>query len=530
MIKVKEIFIFLFFITCPSFTQAAVIINEVAWMGSKESANHEWIELYNSGNEAVVVEGWTLEDGANLKIKLTGSISANSYAVLERTSDDSATGPAFLIYTGALINTGATLTLRNENGAIADQVFGGDSWQEIGGDNVTKETAQYTENGWVTDSPTPGQKNGSGRVGVVDEKKESGIAKSTTNNTKTTNDKTAIVISKTPPNSTSPLSLTVDAPEITFVNQKTKFTVIPKLTSMVQNLSLKSLIYDWNFGDAYVDGGRESEHIFSFPGSYVVTVSARVNGKEVLERKEIKVLPVSFSLTKNENGDLQINNNAPYAVDLSNYKIVGTKTVVFPENSAILPKSTVTIAKNRLLQKADELVVLYDALGNLVTSTWSKTNPFLEKATNNSLVVFSNESEIGKQGYFSESYIDNNLVVENKKAVNFSINNNQEMLKTETFGFAKNLASPTNEVGLITVSEDFWLENPVEDLVAGDDILITEEKSDKKSEEMRVEENERDENGYDNYGEKDNRWAYLALIGLLALALFGLYSGKKEGS
>ena len=84
-------------------------------MGSGTSANHEWIELYNSG-EAVDVAGWVLSDGMNLSINLTGIISAGDYAVLERTSDDSAPGIAFLIYTGALVNTGATLTLQDSSG------------------------------------------------------------------------------------------------------------------------------------------------------------------------------------------------------------------------------------------------------------------------------------------------------------------------------------------------------------------------------------------------------------------------------
>ena len=101
----------------------------------------------------------------NLSINLTGVISPGAFAVLERTSDDSAPGSAFLIYTGALVNTGATLTLRDASGVIVDQVAGGENWQDIGGDNVTKETAQYTTAGWVTDVPTPGSANRSGRAG-----------------------------------------------------------------------------------------------------------------------------------------------------------------------------------------------------------------------------------------------------------------------------------------------------------------------------------------------------------------------------
>jgi hypothetical protein len=105
----------------------AVSINEVAWMGSVTSANHEWIELYNPG-EAVSVAGWTLSDGMNLNITLVGEMAAASYVVLERTSEESAPGSAFLIYTGALVNGGTTLTLRTAGGEIHDQVAGGEGW------------------------------------------------------------------------------------------------------------------------------------------------------------------------------------------------------------------------------------------------------------------------------------------------------------------------------------------------------------------------------------------------------------------
>jgi hypothetical protein len=123
----------------PLSTQASVIINEIAWMGDTESANHEWIELYNSGEE-VVVDGWILSDGANLGINLLGTIPASSHVVLERSSEESSPASAFLIYTGALVNTGATLILKNANGEIMDQVAGGENWQEVGGDNTNKDT------------------------------------------------------------------------------------------------------------------------------------------------------------------------------------------------------------------------------------------------------------------------------------------------------------------------------------------------------------------------------------------------------
>jgi len=105
----------------PNISLAAVYISEVAWMGSVDSANHEWIELHNNGT-SVNVNGWQLTDGMNLSVDLSGIMPSNSYSVLERTSDASALGSAFLVYTGALVNTGATLKLIKDDGSLVDKL------------------------------------------------------------------------------------------------------------------------------------------------------------------------------------------------------------------------------------------------------------------------------------------------------------------------------------------------------------------------------------------------------------------------
>ena len=115
----------LFLLFLPARTSAAVIVSEVAWMGNAVSANDEWIELQNTDSSTVSLDGWTLTDGVSLDIPLVGSIAPSSYVVLERTDETSAPGTAFLIYTGALSNTGSTLTLKRSDGGIEDLVAGG---------------------------------------------------------------------------------------------------------------------------------------------------------------------------------------------------------------------------------------------------------------------------------------------------------------------------------------------------------------------------------------------------------------------
>ena len=50
----------------------AVLINEVAWAGTSATSSDEWMELHNSGTADIDLTGWTLSDGGDINIALTG--------------------------------------------------------------------------------------------------------------------------------------------------------------------------------------------------------------------------------------------------------------------------------------------------------------------------------------------------------------------------------------------------------------------------------------------------------------------------
>src|SRR3989304_1443042 len=58
------------------FPQGALRINEVAWAGTKASANDEWIELHNPGPDDIALQGWRLSDGGDINIELQGEVMA----------------------------------------------------------------------------------------------------------------------------------------------------------------------------------------------------------------------------------------------------------------------------------------------------------------------------------------------------------------------------------------------------------------------------------------------------------------------
>ncbi len=334
-----------------SFTvsEAALIINEIAWMGDSESANNEWIELYNSGS-AVEVDGWVVSDNQGLDIVLAGTIGAGQYAVLERTDDDSALGTAFLIYTGALGNDGRTISLRRPDNSMADQVSGGENWQSIGGDNVTKETAQYTEAGWITAAATPGSINKT--IGTVSDTKEDGIEKNNVAKAEKPNDYISLEIPDTD------LKLKIIAPKQVLINQT--FTLYTE-ASGISKQHIDSLSYRWNLGDTQMSVGNETDVSYKHPGTYIITLEATYARHVARARHEIVVLPVTLALEIDRSGYILLHNNSKYEIDLSGYRVQGVDSYVFPPLSFIAPNATLVLSDIDLGRQREQMVVLYDA-------------------------------------------------------------------------------------------------------------------------------------------------------------------------
>ena len=119
--------------------QTTVFLSEIAWMGSKESPNFEWIELYNPAEKEIIFENWVLKIDSK-EIPLKGRISPKSFYLLERSSDNTIGNvSADLIYSGALSNKGNKIELRSGLEVI-DSLDCSLGWFK--GDNSTKQTME----------------------------------------------------------------------------------------------------------------------------------------------------------------------------------------------------------------------------------------------------------------------------------------------------------------------------------------------------------------------------------------------------
>ncbi len=124
------------------FAQLSLVINEIAWMGTANSADDEWIEFYNNSSEDIDLEGWTLTaTDETPDIGLAGVVQSQNYFLLERTNDDAISDiSANLIYTGALENEGEKLELFDPYNNMIDSVDYSSGW--LVGNNDTKQTME----------------------------------------------------------------------------------------------------------------------------------------------------------------------------------------------------------------------------------------------------------------------------------------------------------------------------------------------------------------------------------------------------
>lgn len=318
-------YFFIFLLIFPIYTEAAVVINEIAWMGNSNSANEEWLELYNSGAEDVSISGWILEaqDGSP-KITLSGIVKQNGYFLLERTSDDSVPNiVSDLIYTGAMSNSGEILVLKDSSGVEQDRAEGSNSWENIGGDNTTKETAQRGGTGWITAAATPKNTN------VVLQDKSVSISNQTG--------------SSTSPN-VSMLSQTGN------IKANAGGNIVAQVGQSIFFDASKSEgasgSFFWNMGNGEVKEGKNFLYSYSFPGKYLVTLFVKNGLNENKDQIDVTIYPAGVYISEffvGNDGWIELHNDSENFVSLSDWKI-GNEEDIF-----IMPKGTLISSNGYLI-------------------------------------------------------------------------------------------------------------------------------------------------------------------------------------
>lgn len=362
-----KLFVFsllLFLFLYPTFVWGAVLINEIAWMGTAVSANDEWIELYNNGTEDVGISGWRLKafDGQpDILIDdacANETIIAGGYFLLERTDDDSVSGiAAGCIYTGALSNTSEHLQLFDASGSLVDSVNATSGW--LAGDNITKETMQKTGAGWTTSAPTPKASNVSDGSGDSPEDVSGTSADTSSHNTQAGG-------------ADEPYVQPENLPRIKVHAGKDQFAAVGEQVQFraeawgLDNKALENARYMWNFGDGATYEGRNVAHEYMFPGTYMARVIVSSGKYSALDDLQVVVHENTVRVSEampGETGWIEFQNRGEQAIHVGgwiletthNRFIIPIGTVLLPQSFAVLSAATTRI----VLEAAGDHIYLF---------------------------------------------------------------------------------------------------------------------------------------------------------------------------
>ena len=110
--------------TVPASVLARVIIHEIAWMGTAQSPSEQWVELYNSGEEYVDLDGWNLgTESGSVAGDLSGRLAPGQTLLLAASDAEHLAGiPVHHTFNGTLSADGEVLSLHDTGGRLVDRV------------------------------------------------------------------------------------------------------------------------------------------------------------------------------------------------------------------------------------------------------------------------------------------------------------------------------------------------------------------------------------------------------------------------
>ena len=333
----------------PFAVSAGVSVNEVAWMGSlpktgessTQASNNEWLELYNSSASPVDLTGWGLSayDGVP-NIVLSGTISADGFFLLERTSDDTVLGiTADQIYTGALGNSGEHLLLKDASGNSIDEIDASLGW--MAGDNSTKDTMQRVGAVWISASSTPRKIN----QGVSSSSASPSPSEASSSETSSA---PSAMGSDTSIPYLPPATIRAYAGDDQIVSVGSVTTFRGRARG-INDEPLENARFWWNFGDGASAEARVATYIFRIPGTYLAGLHVSSGSFAASDFATITVIPNQVSITSvipGEDGYVRLANSSAHDLDIGAWSIIdaGGRVFTFPSATRIKGKSDIAIA------------------------------------------------------------------------------------------------------------------------------------------------------------------------------------------
>jgi hypothetical protein len=352
------VWLFLGALLLPCIAFGDVKINEVAWMGTSKSQYSEWIELYNSGEEAVSLAGWKLyKAGSETIYTLSKSIAAHGYLLVERitaSAPDAVEGisdEAGAFGASGLRNTGEDLSLKDDKGMAVDTLSFSAGWPA--GEAASGKTMQWDGSTWISAEGTPDAANATA-TDVVSEDAAPSSDDSENKTASSANTPSAKpVAAKAPPVPKKP-SLAVTIPKNIFQGVSDEYSASFENADSIR--SPQGYFY-WNMGDGttYIQQTLSPiPYAYHYPGTYTVNLSYYLSAaasKPVLQSMVSMAVTVPLVTIEaiDDGTAVRITNNTGKTVDIGRWPIAMTEGLrSMPEFTMIAAKASIIISAQSL--------------------------------------------------------------------------------------------------------------------------------------------------------------------------------------
>jgi hypothetical protein len=328
---------------------ASVRINEVMYdIKDGPDADHEWVELYNDGEEPVSINGWKFNDGSNHVLNDPpggggqGALSIGAHEYLILSGDAAVFLQDYPGFAGSVIDTvmslnnaSETLSITNSSGEVVDTIsYTSDLGGSSDGNSLNREGESLSPK-----SPTPGAENAEESAEVPEDMIETQAG-----------------------GGAAPEEVFTTYPIVVEIIATKGFAGVPVVISpfatghQKQELSRGKFVWSMGDGNTRIEtSNREFEYTYKFPGEYVIFLEYYEYEHAMLPsatvRKTIKISQPGVMISAiHPDGSIEISNSGGQEVNLSRWSLKTDtgETYTFTQKVFVLANTKIRLQKEIL--------------------------------------------------------------------------------------------------------------------------------------------------------------------------------------
>ncbi len=357
-----KIVLLLLLFLIPTISLAQLHFTEIMYDAEGSDTNKEFIEIKNSSNNSINLEGYRLfENNGNRRLSAGFGndfiLPANSYGLLVKNPEEfKIFYPNFygfiLKSSFSLKNTvGELIELRDADGNILDALtYNPDS----GGKNG--DTLSLFNNVWKNGISTPGVKNIEKNINdtsdnISSNTNEGENQKSDTNNSIPKINRSYVEITDMFEGKKK-LHAEIDA--IKTIMTGAKFELVGRAYGLT-GVEIKGVDFLWNLGDGTRDRGQKITHEYYFTGEHLISLIVKSGGftsPTVKQKITVVAPPIKISQVDFEQNFIEIKNNHNQILNIQDWILmVDGEKFIIPKNTYILENGNIKFSqKNTHLQ------------------------------------------------------------------------------------------------------------------------------------------------------------------------------------